>query len=336
MDLSQESEVLDMTLEHYCTLFSKLTRAPGRMWGDETRNHAPHKPLLLLAVIDLVARGVLNSRFISVTGELVELNELFTDYWRSIVPVTQTSSIAFPFSRLHTEPFWKLLPLPEYEITRPIINSISTVSQLRNVALGAEIDEALFLHMSSASGRKTLAAALLGSCFSGSGQQSLREQAGIHTEAFRYSCALEKAAHEQRAAEPVFSEEYKPAARDQGFRRAIVLHYDHRCALCGTRIVTSEGHTAVDAAHIVPWSFSQNDDIRNGMALCKLCHWGFDEGLMGVSDAYAVIISRQVAQSHNTAGALLNLADRSMLGPQDKALWPLKVHLGWHRATFRL
>jgi len=57
-------------------------------------------------------RGVLGSRFISITGELVELNELFTDYWRSIVPVARTSSIAFPFSRLHTEPFWKLVPLP--------------------------------------------------------------------------------------------------------------------------------------------------------------------------------------------------------------------------------
>jgi len=325
-----------MTLEHYCALFTKLTRAPGLMWGDETRKRAPHKPLLLLAVMDLVARGVLSSRFISVTGELVELNELFTGYWRSIVPVTQTSSIAFPFSRLHTEPFWKLVPFPEHEITRPIINSISSISQLRNVAMGAEIDEALFVHMSSAGGRKALAAALLLSCFSESGQRAVCEQASINGEAFRYSRMLEEAAHSQRAAEPVFPEEYKAAARDQGFRRAIVLNYDHRCALCGTRIVTSEGHTAVDAAHIVPWSVSQNDDIRNGMALCKLCHWGFDEGLMGVSDAYAVIISRQVAQTHNTAGALLNLADRSILGPQDKALWPHQDHLGWHRATFRL
>ena len=94
-----------MTLDDYCTSFSKLTRAPGRMWGTATRNRAPHKPLLLLAVMDLIARSVITSRFISISGELVELNELFTDYWRSIVPVAQTSSIAFPFSRLHTENF---------------------------------------------------------------------------------------------------------------------------------------------------------------------------------------------------------------------------------------
>ena len=54
-------------------LVSALTRAPGPMWFATTRNRAPHKPLLLLAVMDLVARGVLASRFVSITGELVDL-----------------------------------------------------------------------------------------------------------------------------------------------------------------------------------------------------------------------------------------------------------------------
>jgi len=42
----------------------------------------------------------------------VELNELFNLYWRRIIPLGQTSSIAFPFSRLGREPFWKLVPQP--------------------------------------------------------------------------------------------------------------------------------------------------------------------------------------------------------------------------------
>jgi len=220
-----------MTLDHYCTLFSRLTRAPGPMWDASTRSRAPHKPLLLLAVMDLVARGAITSRVISITGELVELNELFTGYWRSIVPVTRTSSIAFPFSRLHNEPFWKLLPLPGLEITSAIVSSIGTVSQLRNAALGAEIDEALFVHMASAAGRQALASALLRSCFSEAGQRALGEQNSIHGEAFQYSRVLEDAAHSLGAEAQVFPPEYKPAARDQGFRRAIVLNYDHRWTL---------------------------------------------------------------------------------------------------------
>lgn len=325
-----------MTLEHYCAQFASLTRAPGAVWDEATRRRAPHKPLLLLAVMDLVARGAIASRHISITGELVELNELFTGYWRCIVPVARTSSIAFPFSRLHNEPFWKLLPLPGRELTPAVVQSIDSVAKLRNVALGAELDEALFAHMASAAGRQALAGALLGSCFSGPAQAALGEQAGLHGEAFRYSRVLEEAAHALPAAEPVFPPEYKAAARDQGFRRAIVLHYDHRCAFCGTRIVTPEGHTVVDAAHIVPWSVSRNDDIRNGMALCKLCHWSFDEGLVGVSDRYAVIVSPQLAQSHNAPGVLVGLGEREIGRPGDRALWPDLGHLGWHRRTFRL
>jgi putative restriction endonuclease len=58
-----------------------------------------------LAVLDLVHRSVITAPFITGTGDLVELNELFNLYWRRIIPLGQTSSIAFPFSRLDREPF---------------------------------------------------------------------------------------------------------------------------------------------------------------------------------------------------------------------------------------
>ena len=43
---------------------------------------------------------------------------------------------------------------------------------------------------------------------------------------------------------------------------------------------TPEGHTIVEAAHIVPWSESRDDRPTNGLALCRFCHWSFDEGLV--------------------------------------------------------
>ncbi len=70
------------------------------------------------------------------------------------------------------------------------------------------------------------------------------------------------------------------------------------------RILTPEGHTAVDAAHIIPWAISHNDDIRNRMALCKLCHWAFDEGMLGVAGDYTVLASRQIGTSPNVPGFL--------------------------------
>ena len=83
--------------------------------------------------------------------------------------------------------------------------------------------------------------------------------------------------------------------RDQGFRRVIVRAYEHRCALCGLCILTPDGHTAIDAAHIIPWSLSHDDAPRNGMALCRLCHWTFDKGLLTVSARYHVVASPQLS-----------------------------------------
>jgi putative restriction endonuclease len=68
-------------LDKYLLLFAHLRRAPGANWTLATRNRAPHKPILLLALMDLVARGVIASNFIEVAGDLVELNELFNGYW---------------------------------------------------------------------------------------------------------------------------------------------------------------------------------------------------------------------------------------------------------------
>jgi putative restriction endonuclease len=68
-----------------------------------------------------------------------------------------------------------------------------------------------------------------------------------------------------------------------------------------------DSHTAVDAAHIIPWSVSHDDGIRNGMALCKLCHWTFDKGLIGVSASYTVLLSPELTAGYNLLGHLITL-----------------------------
>jgi putative restriction endonuclease len=182
-------------LETYIKQFSRLNRAPGQVWADSTRKRAPHTPILLLAVLDLVARGVITSPFIAVAGDLVELNELFNLYWRRIIPLGQTSSIAFPFSRLHNEPFWELVPQPGKEISPAAVNNITSVNQLRTLALGSRIDEDLFRYMQEPAGRNCLRETLVRSCFSEDARTALEEQAGINAEAFSYSVELAQKAH---------------------------------------------------------------------------------------------------------------------------------------------
>ncbi len=128
--------------------FASLNRAPGPTRTDATKRKAPHKPLLLLALLDLVHRGVITSPFIAVTGDLVELNELFNLYWRRIIPLGQTSSIAFPFSRLSREPFWELVPLTGKTISAAVINNTASVS-----SLGGKRDRFIFQYKRRPIGR---------------------------------------------------------------------------------------------------------------------------------------------------------------------------------------
>ncbi|WP_243689475.1 HNH endonuclease [Geotalea toluenoxydans] len=252
------------------------------------------------------------------------------------MPLGQTSSIAFPFSRLDREPFWELVPQPCKTITPALINNTSSVSYLRKYALGARLDQGLSQVMQTEEGREALREALLLSCFSPEAQAQLREQSVINREAYDYSRILEEKSHLPLVKEIIDVDNYRPTARDQGFRRLVVTTYDHRCALCGVRIITPEQYTAVEAAHIVPWSKSNNDDIRNGMALCRLCHWAFDNGMMGVSDGYEVITSRHISAQPNAPGILLTLSGRGIIGPKDNNLWPAQEYLAEHRREFKL
>ena len=324
------------TLETYIRQFAGLRRAPNTVFTEVSKKRAPHKPILLLAVIDLVARGVITSPLIDVTGDLVELNELFNLYWRRIIPVTQISSIAFPFSRLHNEPFWELVPQPGKKITAATINNISSVSQLRAVAHGARMDEDLFHYLQQAGARNALREVLLSTSLSEGARAALEEQAVINAEAYSYSLELVQKAHLPLVQEILTEVGYRPAVRAQGFRRIVISTYEHRCAMCGVRIVTPEGHTVVDAAHIIPWSRNQNDDIRNGMALCKLCHWAFDEGMMGVSENFEIITSRQIGITPNVPGFLLTLSGRAIIPPAVRDLWPAQRYLAEHRREWRL
>ena len=96
-------------------------------------------------------------------------------------------------------------------------------------------------------------------------------------------------------------------------------------------MLTAEGHTIVEAAHIIPWSKSQNDNPQNGIALCHLCHWSFDEGLMSVGSEYEVMISPSVRKDNNFPGHMETLTGREIFKPQSSNFWPEQENLEYHR-----
>lgn len=295
------------------------------MWSGVTAHQAPHKPILLLCVLDLFGSSRVHSNLIEITDDLVEL---FGRYWDRVLPFGHAGNLALPFFHLRSDGFWHLIPRHE---NGRIGSQITSMVRLREEILGSRLDEDLYNLCLSEENRNRLRDVLIETYFSPETRRVLREQISINYGAFAYSEELLNHPEDPKVRETLPAEEaYRPAIRDQGFRRAVVTAYLHRCALCGLRVRTLDGRTVVAAAHIIPWSETQDDRPANGMALCRTCHWAFDEGLMGVSVEYAISVSPQLAVIDNFPGYLTNLEGRGIVGPAQRPFWPDAGSLRWH------
>jgi len=314
-------------LEKYAILFSKLRTDKGRnRYPAITRHRAPHKPFLLLSVMDLIAQGQITRNFIEPSFDLLDT---FNRYWSAVMPPGAKTSMAYPFSRLQTDGFWHRIPKPGYEAH--VEYNVKSMARFREMFLGARLDDELFAFVLQPDTREQLRMVLINTYFAPEIRSLLIRQGKVNVKAYEYSQGLLKgvsdgAGHWETSGQPEFT-----LARDQGFRKAIVILYDHRCALCGIRILTPEGHTVVEAAHIRSWRESHDDRLTNGLALCRLCHWSFDEGLMSVGVKFEVLVSRRVQIEKNLPGHILTFRDRQIFTPTETRYWPAQDNLDYHR-----
>ena len=313
-------------IDGYAKRFARLrTNRNRKVWTDVTAHQAPHKPMLLLCVLDLFDSGGISSNLIEISDDLTDL---FGRYWERVLPFGHPGNLALPFFHLQGDGFWRLLPRREES---RIGTQISSLSRLRDEIIGARLDQELYEIISSKENRDRLRSVLVETYFSPEVRDRVLEQSAVNRGAFVYSEELLRHPEDPRVQEALPVEDaYRPAVRNQGFRRAVVTAYLHRCALCGIRVRTPDGRTAVAAAHIVPWSVTRDDRPANGMALCRMCHWVFDEGLMRVSSGYEIRSSPQLTTSNNLPGYLTNLEGRDIVGPSQDPFWPDTRSLQWH------
>lgn len=316
-------------LEDYLRKFTRLRTDKSRSrWMAITTNRAPHKPLLLLSVIDLFEQGEIHSNLIELSPDL---GDTFARYWEKVLPFDRRGNIALPFFHLRSEGFWHLMPKPGKEEALRSASQIRSLAQLEDYTPGARLDEGLFQLLQAKECRNRLRRILIETYFAPEVWDSLIEQGAVNREAFLYSKELLERPENQTVEETLMEEEkYRPAVRDQGFRRAVVTAYAHRCALCGIRVRTLDGHTVVEAAHIRTWSETYDDRPANGLSICRTCHWTFDEGLLRISAAYGIHASKQLRSDNNLPGYLIILEGRSIVLPSEGTYWPDADCLKWH------
>jgi predicted restriction endonuclease len=77
---------------------------------------------------------------------------------------------------------------------------------------------------------------------------------------------------------------------------------------------------------------SRNNDVRNGIALCKNAHWLFDNGLWAIRDNYTVKVAAGFFSEESPhQKPLSEYEGEPILLPSNPALYPGQEHLEWHR-----
>lgn len=269
---------------------------------------APHKPLLLLTVLKAAERDGNVPEVLPLSPELVYQFKLF----EHIVAHRrkQKLDIRMPFHHLKSSGVW--IPLDKHgepSTHRSVTTCVRLDPTFRTACLDAE-----FRHLA--------AVILIETYFRPTEQIALCEILGLPSDVVIPDSACDETPEEEARSE----------GRSARFRLDVVPAYDYTCALTGYRIITVDRGTIVDAAHIAPFRSSKNNDVRNGLSLCKNAHWLFDVGLWSLDNDYCVIVAGAAFDEDSPDQTpLKQMVGRRIRLPREERHWPLKTNLAEHR-----
>ncbi|MFT4203063.1 MAG: HNH endonuclease [Chitinophagaceae bacterium] len=310
-------------LPYYVHCFTHLKR-------DAKNGGAPHKPILLLSIISLFEKGIFTNNQIHILPELVAY---FKSNWTKLVTTNHHPIFAMPFYHMISEPFWKLIANVGCE---KWIESKSSMRSLQNLTTAlnfALIDDDLSELLLKPESRDVLKISILGRYFPNTksnygtnGNDDLPNGSILHENSEEYKrkiIELKSKVDENSFQEEVF-------IRSGIFKREIPKIYNNTCCISGMRIDATINVSMVDACHIVPFSFSYDDSVSNGIALCPNLHRAFDRGLISVDENYKLLVSNKFKEedSRYNIGYFRN---KQIILPNHNADFPLKENFRWHK-----
>lgn len=291
----------------------KLTRlrpAPGK---GACRGVAPHKPLLLLCLLDMAESGEMMSCAFTRSPGLVlrfrSYGALVADRWPTRLDVR------LPFFHLSSQGLWQAFTAD----MRPATSE-------KDCAV-CEWDGELFDLLADPAFRLKARMILVSKYFEPAEQIALFESLGLQTS----TATLPDSTRVMEAAEATA----RRNGRSARFAVRVCSEYRFTCALTGYRCVTGDGAAIVDAAHIEAWADTQNDDPSNGLALSKNAHWAFDAGLWSADENLRIVVNARAFTEHGPkAFRLATFAGRHLQFDPAAKLRPSAESLRRHRIKY--
>lgn len=309
-------EVSD-TLAYYINLFKKI-----RVNKTKAKGESPHKPILLLAVMDGFENDFLNSQIIEISPELVAA---FKARWAELVKENHhRPRFSLPFFHLKSAKFWHLIPNHGYE---KILNQsrIASFLQLKQSIQYALIDEELFLLLNHKASREILKKVLLKRYFPSS--QYLKDGTQLFIDFENQILEENNIPYSLSNTE----DEEQNFIRSGFFKKVVPRIYQYKCCISDLSISATANISMIDACHIIPFSVSQNDKITNGISLCPNLHRAFDRGLISIDDNYKVIVSKVFIENNYSPYNIKMFENKEINLPSNSNYYPSLASLEWHR-----
>ena len=303
-------------LDQYLRAFRSLN--PNRVGG----RARPHKPCMRLAFLGLAEAGGLERNQIRFEPALLER---YAKLFDAVRVDTDHANPNLPFFHLRSEGFWHLRALPGRDAVVASMDSARSVSAIRENIDYVSLDPELHALVLDRNSRAALRQELIVAWFGGPNEkldQVLQEERGSdHYERLLRQGSFEQAkSMQERPPEP---------ARSAAFRRCVTENYDYRCAASGWRIVLPDSRVMVEAAHLIPFAETYDDDPRNGIALVPSFHWALDANVIAPGPDYVWHVSKALDERVADNKPLLELSGKSLMLPKDRSLWPRADALEW-------
>ena len=304
------------TLAEYLQAFARLNvnRAGGIA--------SPHKPCMLLAILGLAEAGKLVQNQIRFEPPLLERYARFFNIVRG---PRDHPNPWFPFFHLRGDRFWHLQPKTGREVALEVLDTASSSRVIAENIAFVSLDPGLHSLVLDPVAREQLRQQLVVAWF-GAFSQPLN---ALFDEERRIDDAEIDLRQRIEGNQTTPVEASSDPARTAAFRRIVTEAYDYRCAASGWRIILPDSTVLVEAAHLVPYADSHDDDPRNGIALSPSFHWAMDKYIIAPGPDFKWHVSKTLDDRLPDNRPLLELEGKLVILPRENSYAPKMESLDW-------
>ena len=280
-----------------------------------TKEFAPHKLCLLLAVIQSIEEGDFQDNKFCYEPQLLGRYDY---YFKLIRPNVNSTRAYYPFIFMDSDDFWNLhdndglkLEISTYRGREYLATGHRKVS---NKIGFASFDKDLFAHLQDTNKRQIFREEIINRCFQGATDQKQN-----------FLCNFKEIS--QREKWQKIDENRSPTFRD-----TILKAYDYTCAATGWKLNGENGSSLLEAAHIVPLKEKPDNRPQNGMALSPTIHVAMDRNLIVPGpDACWHASNFLIREAKTDKGAywLAQFHGLPLILPKEKHLGPTQSALEW-------